>query len=141
MAKEIVSKFKLVIGAGKANPAPPIGPILGQNGVNIQQFCTEFNDKTRDLGNVEVPVITTVFKDRTFKMIIKQPTVASMLKAKYSVAKGSATPNKLKVKTIKKADLREIAEKKLADLNTKNIESAINIVAGTAKSMGMTVTD
>jgi len=139
MAKEITNKFKLVIAAGKANPAPPIGPILGQNGINIQQFCTEFNGKTAQLGNFDIPVLITVFKDRSFKMEIKQPTIASMIKDKVKVQKGSATPNKDKIGKIKKSDLEDIAQKKMVDLNTKKLNSAINTVAGVAKSLGVDV--
>ncbi len=138
-AKEVVAKLKLVIPAGKATPAPPIGPILGQNGIPIQEFCTEFNNKTREIGNFEIPVAVDVYKDRTFKMRIFQPTVASMLKQKFNIQKGSGTPNKEKVKKIKFNDLKEIAERKLQDLNTKDVAAAMKIVAGTAKSMGIEV--
>jgi large subunit ribosomal protein L11 len=141
MAKEITNTFKVQIMAGKANPAPPLGPVLGQNGINIQEFCSQFNAKTAGEGPVEIPVIVTVFKDRTFKMEYKQPTVAGMLKAKYKLDKGSGTPNKDKVKTVKKSELREIAEKKLPDFNTKNVESALNTVVGVAKSLGIEVTE
>lgn len=141
MAKEIVNKFSLVIAAGKANPAPPIGPILGQNGINIQEFCNEFNKKTAEMGNDELPVVVTVFKDRTFVMNIKQPTVTSMLKRKLGLQKGSATPNKDKVGKVKRKDLTDIAERKMPDLNTKNVASAVKIVEGVAKSMGIEVTD
>lgn len=141
MAKEIVNKFSLVIAAGKANPAPPIGPILGQNGINIQEFCNEFNKKTAEMGNDELPVVVTVFKDRTFVMNIKQPTVTSMLKRKLGLQKGSATPNKDKVAKVKRKDLTDIAERKMPDLNTKNVASAVKIVEGVAKSMGIEVTD
>lgn len=140
MAKKIVKTLKLVIPAGKATPAPPLGPMLGQNGIPINEFTQEFNEKTREMGNVDVPCIVEVADDRSFKITIKQPTVASMIKAKFGIAKGSGTPNKVVIKKIKREDLREIAEKKLPDLNTKNIESAINIVAGVAKSMGIEVT-
>ncbi len=141
MAKEITSVFKLQIKAGKANPAPPIGPILGQNGINIQAFCTEFNAKTAPMGDDEIPVIVTVFKDRSFKMVLKQPTVAGMIKKKLRLEKGSATPNKEKVGKVKRKDLVDIAERKLPDLNTKKMESALKIVEGTAKSLGIEVTD
>lgn len=141
MAKEITSVFKLQIAAGKANPAPPIGPILGQNGVNIQAFCQEFNAKTATMGDDEIPVIVTVFKDKSFKMILKQPTVAGMIKKKFKIQKGSGTPNKDKIAKVKKADLKEIAEKKMPDLNTKNPASALKIVVGTAKSLGIEVID
>jgi large subunit ribosomal protein L11 len=141
MAKEITNTFKVEIMAGKANPAPPLGPVLGQNGINIQEFCSQFNARTAGEGNLAIPVIVTVFKDRTFKMEYKQPTVAGMLKAKYKLDKGSGTPNKDKIKTVKKSELREIAEKKLPDFNTKNVESALNTVVGVAKSLGIEVTE
>lgn len=141
MAKEITNIFKLQIKAGKANPAPPIGPILGQNGINIQAFCTEFNAKTAQMGDDEIPVVVTVFKDKSFKMVLKQPTVAGMIKKKFRIEKGSATPNKEKVAKIKRKDLVEIAEKKMPDLNTKIPASALKIVEGTAKSMGAEVID
>jgi large subunit ribosomal protein L11 len=141
MAKEIVNKLKLELPAGKANPAPPIGPILGQNGINIQGFCQEFNAKTSGMGEEIIPVIVHVFKDRTYKIIYKQPTVAGMIKKKLRIQKGSATPNKTKIAKVKKKDLMEIAEKKMPDLNTKNKASALNIVAGVAKSLGVEVTD
>ncbi len=141
MAKEIANKFSLVIAAGKANPAPPIGPILGQNGINIQEFCNEFNKKTAEMGNDELPVVVTVFKDRSFVMTIKQPTVTSMLKRKLGLQKGSGTPNKDKVGKVKRKDLVDIAERKMPDLNTKKIDSAVKIVEGVAKSMGIEVTD
>jgi len=139
MAKEIINTLRLEIQAGKANPAPPIGPVLGQNGIQIQAFCMEFNNKTSSLGDDVIPIIVQVFKDRTYKIIYKQPTVAGMLKKKLKIQKGSGTPNKQKVGTIKKEELREIAERKLPDLNTKNLDSAINIVQGVAKSMGIEV--
>ncbi len=139
MAKEIINVLKLQIPAGKANPAPPIGPVLGQNGIPIQQFCQEFNAKTSAMGEDEIPVIVTVFKDRTYKMVLKQPTVAGMIKKKIKLAKGSGTPNKDKVGKIKISDLEEIAKKKMPDLNTVNPESALKIVEGTAKSLGVEV--
>lgn len=141
MAKEIVSIVNLVIPAGKANPAPPIGPILGQNGIPIQEFVKEFNDKTGSMGNFEIPVIITVFKDRTFKLRFKQPTVVGMIKNQLKIQKGSGTPNKDKVGKIKKSELMPIAERKMPDLNTKDPKSALEIVAGVAKSMGVEVID
>lgn len=141
MAKEVVSVIKLEIQAGKANPAPPIGAILGQNGVPIQEFCTQFNNKTNNMGDDMIPVIVTVFKDRTFKMQFKQPTVVGMIKKKLRLQKGSGTPNKDKIGKIKKSELKEIAEKKLPDLNTKKLDSAINTVAGVARSLGIEVTE
>lgn len=141
MAKEIVSIVNLVIPAGKANPAPPIGPILGQNGIPIQEFVKEFNDKTGSMGNFEIPVIITIFKDRTFKLRFKQPTVVGMIKNQLKIQKGSGTPNKDKVGKIKKSELMPIAERKMPDLNTKDPKSALEIVAGVAKSMGVEVID
>jgi large subunit ribosomal protein L11 len=141
MAKEITNIVRLQIQAGKANPAPPIGPILGQNGLPIPQVCKEFNDKTSGMGEDMIPVIITVFKDRTYKMAFKQATVVSLIKKAAKVQKGSATPNKAKIGKIKKADVKAIATQKLPDLNTKNIASATNIVAGVAKSMGIEVID
>lgn len=141
MAKEVEKYLKLEIPAGTATPAPPLGPILGQNGINIQGFCTEFNGKTADQRGDVLPVVVHIYKDRSFKMIIKQPTVASLIKKKFNITKGSATPNKDKIKKIKKKELLEIAERKMPDLNTKNIDSALNIVAGTAKSLGIDVTN
>jgi large subunit ribosomal protein L11 len=141
MAKEIVNVIKLSIQAGKANPAPPLGPILGQNGIQIPQFCQEFNAKTAQMGDYEIPVVVTVFKDRTYKMILKQPTVAGMLKKLAKVQKGSGTPNKDKVAKVKRSDLTEIAQTKMPDLNTKKLKSAINTVEGTAKSLGIEVVD
>lgn len=141
MAKEVVNVIKLQIKAGKANPAPPIGPILGQAGIPIQPFCQEFNAKTAQMGDDEIPIIVTVYKDRTYKMVLKQPTVAGMLKKKVKMQKGSATPNKAKIAKVKRAELKEIAEKKMVDLNTKKLSSAIKIVEGTAKSLGIDVVD
>ncbi|MCS7317831.1 MAG: 50S ribosomal protein L11 [Candidatus Dojkabacteria bacterium] len=139
MAKEIVKQFKIQIKAGKATPAPPIGPILGQNGIPIPEFCNEFNKKTSGLSNLDIPVFVTVYKDRTYKMVIKKPTVASMIKNKCKIEKGSSTPNKQKVGKISMKDVIEIAQEKLEDLNTKNLDSAIRIVTGTAKSLGIEV--
>lgn len=139
--KEVVSKLKLEIAAGKATPAPPIGPMLGQNGIPIQEFCNEFNGKTKDMGDFIVPVFVEVYKDRTFKMSVGQPTVSSMIKKAANIQKGSANPNIDKVGKISKAKLIEIAEKKMPDLNTKDIESAVAVVTGTARSLGLEITD
>jgi len=141
MAKVVVNTIRLEIKAGKANPAPPIGPILGQNGIQIQAFCTEFNAKTSSMGDDIIPIVVQVFKDRTYKITYKQPTVAGMLKKMMKLEKCSATPNKLKIGKVKKADLIEIAEKKMPDLNTKKKESAIKIVEGVAKSLGIEIQD
>ena len=141
MAKEIINTVNLVLPAGKANPAPPVGPILGQNGVPINEFVQEFNAKTAPMGDFDIPVIITVFKDRTFKLRFKQPTVAGMIKKQLKIEKGSATPNKDKVAKVKKSELMPIAERKMPDFNTKNPEAALEIVAGVAKSMGVEVID
>jgi large subunit ribosomal protein L11 len=141
MAKEIVSKFKIQIKAGSATPAPPLGPTLGQKGIPINDFCSEFNKLTlqyKEMG-FEIPVNVVVYKDRTYKMFLKQPTVASMLKYKAGVTKGSSNPNKQKVGKVKKSDIEEIARIKLSDLNTSSIESAKLIVEGTAKSLGIEI--
>ena len=118
-----------------------MGPILGQEGLTMPQVCKEFNDKTSGMGEDKIPVIITIFKDRTYKMVLKQPTVAGMVMKKMKVQKGSGTPNKDKIGKVKKADLKEIAERKMVDFNTKKLVSAINIVAGVAKSLGVEVID
>lgn len=141
MAKELVRKLKILIEGGKASPAPPLGAILGQNGIPIQEFCKEFNDKTTDKIGQELPVIVEVFKDRTYKMKILQPTVVGLIKKQTKIEKGSGTPNSKKVAKITKSQIREIAEIKLSDLNTKKIESAMKIVEGTARSLGIEVID
>lgn len=137
--KEIKNVLKLEVAAGQANPAPPLGPVLGQNGVNIQAFCTEFNEKTRDRMGERLPVVLTVYKDGTYSMVIKQPTVAGMVKKAAKIEKGSATPHKDKVGKITMQQVTEIAQKKMPDLNTTNLESAKKIVAGTARSLGVDV--
>lgn len=139
MAKELAKVLKLEIPAGQATPAPPLGPILGQNGINIGEFTKEFNDKTKESMGDVLPVVVEVFKDRTYKMRILKPTMTSMIKKKFNIKLGSATPNKEKIKQIKREDLRDIAERKLPDLNTKDIEAAISIAAGTAASLGIEV--
>lgn len=141
MAKEVTKRFKLIIPAGTATPAPPLGPILGQNGINIGEFTKEFNEKTNEQRGLDMPVLVEVMKDRSFKMYIKKPTVASMLKKKAGMQKGSATPNKDRTKKLSREDLREIAETKMSDLNTKDIEAAINIIAGAAASLGIEITN
>lgn len=137
--KEIKNVIKLEIAAGQANPAPPLGPVLGQNGVNIQGFCAEFNDKTRDRMGERLPVVLTVYKDGTYTMVIKQPTVAGMVKKAAKVEKGSAVPHKDKVGKITMQQVTEIAQKKMPDLNTTSLESAKKIVAGTARSLGVDI--
>ncbi|HEX9741522.1 MAG TPA: 50S ribosomal protein L11 [Nitrospiraceae bacterium] len=139
MAKEIQTQIKLQIPAGKANPAPPVGPSLGQHGVNIMEFCKQFNAKTQKEGDSIIPVVITVYKDRSFTFVLKTPPASDLLKKAVGVIKGSGVPHKDKVGTITQAQLKEIAQKKMADLNAADLEGAMNIVAGTARSMGITV--
>jgi large subunit ribosomal protein L11 len=141
MAKKVVDVLKLQIPAGKANPSPPVGPALGQRGVNIMEFCKAFNEKTKDLMGYNVPVVITVYADRSFTFITKQPPVTDFLKKAAGIQKGSSNPLKDKVGKITKAQLREIAEKKLPDLNTDDIEAAMKTIAGSAKSMGIEIVD
>jgi large subunit ribosomal protein L11 len=139
MAKEVQTQIKLQIPAGKANPAPPVGPSLGQHGVNIMEFCKQFNAKTQKEGDSIIPVVITVYKDRSFTFVLKTPPASDLLKKAVGVIKGSGVPHKDKVGSITKAQLKEIAQKKMADLNAADLEGAMNIVAGTARSMGITV--
>jgi len=139
MAKEVKQLVKLQIPAGKANPAPPVGPALGQAGVNIQGFCQEFNDRTREQMGSIIPVVITVYDDRSFDFITKTPPASDLLKKAANVGKGSGTPNKETVATITEAKLREIAEMKMPDLNANTVEAAMNIIAGSAKQMGIVI--
>jgi len=139
MAKKVKAVIKLQIKAGKANPAPPVGSALGQHGVAIQDFCNQFNEKTREMGDVVVPCIVTVFEDRSFTFITKTPPASFLILKTLGIAKGSGVPNKDKVAKITKAQLKEIAEIKMKDLNAIDIEAAIKIIAGTCRSMGITV--
>ena len=139
MAKEVKSIVKLQIPAGKANPAPPVGPALGQAGVNIQGFCQEFNDRTREQMGSIVPVVITVYEDRSFEFITKTPPASDMLKKAAGIPKGSGTPNSEKIATITTAKLREIAEMKMPDLNANSVEAAMKIIAGSAKQMGIVI--
>ena len=135
MAKKVEGYIKLQIPAGKATPAPPVGPALGQHGVNIVEFTKQFNAKTADQGDV----VITVYADRSFSFITKTPPAAVLLKKACNIKSGSAVPNKTKVASISKAKLQEIAEKKMPDLNAASVEAAMSMIAGTAKSMGITV--
>jgi large subunit ribosomal protein L11 len=140
VAKKIVlTKIKLQIHAGKANPAPPIGPALGQHGINIMEFCKAYNAATSDKGDTVIPVEITVYKDRSFTFICKTPPAASLLRKAAGIEKGSATPNKAKVGKVTRSQVEEIAKIKLPDLNAEDIKAAMNIVEGTARSMGITV--
>jgi large subunit ribosomal protein L11 len=139
--KKAVGKVKLQIQAGKANPAPPIGPALGQHGVNIMQFCKEYNAKTQDKAGTVIPVEITIYEDRSFDFVLKTPPASELLKKAAGVEKGSATPNKTKVGTISKAKITEIAKIKMPDLNATTLEAAEKMVAGTARNMGLTVQD
>lgn len=139
MAKKVITKLKLQIQAGQANPAPPVGPALGQHGLNIQEFCTTFNDRTQDQRGNILPVVITVYEDRTFDFIVKTPPAAELIKKTAHLKKGSGNPLKEKVATLTQAQLREIAETKMPDLNANDIEAAMNIIAGTARQMGVKV--
>lgn len=139
MAKKVTGYIKLQIPAGKATPAPPVGPALGQHGVNIVQFTKEFNARTADQDGMIIPVVITVYADRSFSFITKTPPAAILLKKYCKISSGSAVPNKTKVATISKEDIQKIAEIKMPDLNAASIESAMRLVAGTARSMGITV--
>ena len=141
MAQKIAGFIKLQIPAGKATPAPPVGPALGQHGVNIMQFCKEFNEKTAKDAGLIIPVVITVYADRSFSFITKTPPAAVLLKKACKLDKASGVPNKTKVATISKADVQAIAETKMADLNAANIETAMSMIAGTARSMGIVVED
>lgn len=139
MAKPVLTVIKLQIPAGKANPAPPVGPALGQHGIAIQDFCTQFNNQTNQMGDTIVPVEITVYEDRSFTFIMKTPPAAVLIKKAINLKKGSGEPNKNKVASIKKSQLAKIAEEKMQDLNANDVEQATKIIAGTARSMGVTV--
>ncbi|MEZ5427558.1 MAG: 50S ribosomal protein L11 [Pyrinomonadaceae bacterium] len=142
MAKKIAGYIKLQIPAGKANPAPPIGPALGQHGVNIMEFCKAFNAKTQnDDPDMKIPVVITVYADRSFTFETKTPPAADLIRKAAGIAKGSGEPNRTKVGSISRAKLAEIAKTKMPDLNTTNLESATRTIEGTARSMGLTISD
>jgi large subunit ribosomal protein L11 len=141
MAKKVLTKVKLQVPGGQANPSPPVGPSLGQHGVNIMEFCKAFNAQTQAQAGVIIPVIVTVFSDRSFTFITKSPPASVLLKQAAGIAKGASTPSVERVGTVTRAQLRQIAETKKADLNTIDTESAVRIIAGTARSMGLEVVD
>lgn len=140
MAKKVVAIIKLAINAGKANPAPPIGPALGQHGVNIMMFCKEYNARTADQVGLVIPVEISVFEDRSFTFVLKTPPASVLIQKAAGIERGSGEPNKKKVGSITQAQLREIAQTKLPDLNANDIDAAMRIVEGTARNMGVTIT-
>ena len=141
MAKKVVALIKLALPAGKANPAPPVGPALGQHGVNIMAFCKEYNAKTSDQAGMVIPVEISVFEDRSFTFVLKTPPASVLIRKAAGIDKGSAQPNNQKVGSITRDQLKEIAQTKMPDLNANDIEAAMNIVEGTARNMGVTVKD
>jgi large subunit ribosomal protein L11 len=141
MAKKVLTLIKLQIPGGQANPAPPVGPALGQHGVNIMEFCKAFNAQTQQAGGRITPVEITVFEDRSFTFITKTPPAAVLIREALNIPKGSGEPNREKVGVITRAQLREIAERKMPDLNANDLDAASNIIAGTARSMGVDVAD
>jgi len=141
MAKKVMAQVKLQIPAGKANPAPPVGPALGQHGVNIMEFCKQFNAKTAKQGDITVPVVITVYADRSFTFITKTPPAADLLKRAAGIEKGSAKPNREKVGTVTTRQIEEIAKTKMPDLNAASLEAAMRIIEGTARSLGLEVVE
>jgi len=139
MAKKIKTKIKLQCPGGQANPAPPIGPALGQHGLPIMEFCKQFNEKTKDKQGTTIPVVITVYEDKTFSFILKSPPVAAQLKKAAGLAKASGEPGKTKIGSVKRADVEQIAREKMPDLNTTKLKSAVRIVEGTARSMGIEI--
>jgi large subunit ribosomal protein L11 len=141
MAKKVVTLIKLALPAGKANPAPPVGPALGQHGVNIMAFCKEYNAKTADKAGLVIPVEISVFEDRSFTFVLKTPPASVLICKAAGIEKGSGQPNKVNVGSITRAQLKEIAETKLPDLNAYTVEAAMNIIEGTARNMGVSISD
>lgn len=139
MAKKVKTVIKLQCAAGKANPAPPVGPALGQHGLNIMEFCTKFNEATKQMGDVIIPAEITVYEDRTFDFKLKKPPMSVLIKKAIGLQKGSGVPNKEKVGKITKEQVKKVAEEKMSDLDAKDIDAAMRIVEGTARSMGVTV--
>ena len=141
MAKKIMKVIKVQARGGQANPAPPLGPVLGQAGINIQQFCLQFNDKTKGQMGQVIPAEITIYEDRSFSFILKQPPAAFLILQKIGKEKGSGKPNKEKIGSIKMSQLKEVAKAKMPDLNTTDIDAATSMMAGTAKNMGLTIED
>ncbi|HAC64077.1 MAG TPA: 50S ribosomal protein L11 [Cyanothece sp. UBA12306] len=141
MAKKVVAMIKLALPAGKANPAPPVGPALGQHGVNIMAFCKEYNGKTADQAGMVIPVEISVYEDRSFTFVLKTPPASVLIRKAAGIDKGSAQPNNTKVGSITRDQLKEIAQTKMPDLNANDIDAAMNIVEGTARNMGVTIKD
>jgi large subunit ribosomal protein L11 len=141
MAKQVLAKVKLQVPAGQANPSPPVGPSLGQHGVNIMEFCKAFNAQTQSQAGTIIPVVVTVYADRSFSFITKSPPAAELLKQAAGIAKGASAPSLEKVGKVTTAQLRQIAETKMADLNAASMDAAIRIIAGTARSMGIEIVD
>ncbi|AFV02925.1 MAG: 50S ribosomal protein L11 [Dehalobacter sp. 4CP] len=139
MAKKVIGLVKLAITAGKANPAPPVGPALGQHGVNIMGFCKEYNERTKDQAGLIIPAEITIYEDRSFTFVLKTPPASVLLKKAANIPSGSAVPNKQKVAKVTKDQVREIAEQKMKDLNAASIEAAMRMVEGTARSMGIDI--
>ncbi len=141
MAKKVIATVKLQIPAGSATPAPPVGPALGQHGVNIMEFCKAFNAETKSLAGLVVPAVITIYNDRTFSYVLKSPPASILLKQAAGIAKGSPVPNREKVGTVTRAQLKDIAQRKAKDLNSDTVDQAMKIIEGTARSMGITVED
>ncbi len=139
MAKKVIANVKLQIAAGQATPAPPVGPALGQHGINIMEFCKAFNADTKNLAGLIIPAVITIYNDRTFSYILKSPPASILLKQAAGIAKGSAIPNREKVGKVNKTQIREIAQRKMKDLNSDTIEQAMRVIEGTARSMGIIV--
>lgn len=139
--KEVTAQVKLLIPAGKANPAPPVGPALGPHGINIMEFCKQFNAQTQSMGDTLVPAVLSVYKDRSFSFILKTPPASELIKKAAGISKGSSVPNKEKVGALTGSQVAEIAKMKMPDLNTESMDSAVNIIKGTARSMGVEIRD
>ncbi len=141
MAKKVIGEIKLQIAAGKANPSPPVGPALGQKGVNIMEFCKAFNEKTKDMMGFKIPVIITVYADRSFTFVTKQPPASDLIKKAANIKKGSDNPLKNKIAKLTRVQIEEIVAKKIADLNTKDVAAASKIIEGSARSMGIEIAE